>query len=152
MSKQGRKEARHILFMVSLAAIRHNPLISRIYKERQEKGMERMAAIGYCMHKILRIIYGMLKNNTVFDPAIDEKNRENHMERQGVSKDKSRRVQDYDAKAPVSRRQSLKRKERNSSQGDEITVSGIEAPSQSQLGKDSRLCQEDNIAAHSVFA
>jgi hypothetical protein len=90
-----------------------------------------MAAVGYCMHKILRIIYGMLKNNTAFDPAIDDKNRENHVGHQGGSKDKSRRLQEYDAKAPVSRRQSIKRKERNSSQGDKITVSGIEAPSHS---------------------
>jgi len=130
MSKQGCREARHILFMVALAAIRHNPLISRIYKERLEKGMARMAAIGYCMHKILRIIYGMLKNNTAFNPAIDEKNREKQTKQQGVPKDKSRRVQGYDSKAPVSGRQSVKRKERNSSQGGEITKSGIKAPSQ----------------------
>lgn len=37
--------------------------------------MEKMAAIGLCMHKILRIIYGMLKHNRVFDPEIDWKNR-----------------------------------------------------------------------------
>jgi len=37
--------------------------------------MEKMAAIGLCMHKILRIIYGMLKHNRAFDPEIDWKNR-----------------------------------------------------------------------------
>ncbi len=61
MSKQGRKEPRKILFMVALTAIRSNPLIRNIYLGRIEKGMEKMAAIGLCMHKILRIIYGMLK-------------------------------------------------------------------------------------------
>ena len=29
--------------------------------------MKKMAAIGLCMHKILRIIYGMLKNNQAYD-------------------------------------------------------------------------------------
>jgi hypothetical protein len=38
--------------------------------------MEKMAAIGLCMHKTLRIIYGMLKHNMAFDPEIDRKNRE----------------------------------------------------------------------------
>ncbi len=142
MSKQGRKEARHILFMAALASIRHNPLISRIYKERVEKGMEKMAAIGYCMHKILRIIYGMLKSNTAFDPTIDQKNREKHTKQKRVSKDKNRRIQDYDAKAPVSRRQSVKRKERNPSQGDGITVNGIEAPFQSEPNWNQHVCKE----------
>ncbi len=142
MSKQGRKEARYILFMVAFSAIQCNPLISRIYKERLEKGMEKMAAIGYCMHKILRIIYGMLKNNTAFDPAIDEKNREKHANRKNSSKDKNRRIQNYDAKAPVSRRQSIKRKERNPSQGDGITVNGIEAPFRSEPDKNLSICKE----------
>ena len=147
MSKKGRKEVRHILFMVTLASIRHNPLISLIYQERIEKGMERMAAIGYCMHKILRIIYGMLKNNTAFDPAIDQKNREEHTKRKRVLKDKNRRIQGYDAKAPISRRQSIKRKERNPSQSDGITVSGIEAPFQSEPNKHLCVCKGGELPA-----
>ena len=76
MSKQGRKEPREILFMVTLTAIGKNPLIRSIYQEHVAKGMHNMAAIGLCMHKILRIIYGMLKHNKAFDPEIDRKNRE----------------------------------------------------------------------------
>jgi vacuolar-type H+-ATPase subunit H len=142
MSKKGSKEIRHILFMVAFASIRHNPLISRIYKERLEKGMAKMAAIGYCMHKILRIIYGMLKNNTAFDPAIDQKNTEKiQSTRNKIRKDKNRRIQDYDAKAPVSRRQNIKRKGRNLSQGDPITVNGIAAPSQQKPNKNLSVCK-----------
>jgi len=98
MSKKGRKEPRRILFMVTIAAIKHNPLISSIYAERLKKGMYRMAAIGYCMHKILRIIYGMLKTKTDFDPEIDRANRSKNIQRQKKTrKDKSRRYQDYDS-------------------------------------------------------
>ena len=129
MSKKGRKEPRQILFMVTLTAIRSNPLIRSIYLERIQKGMEKMAAIGLCMHKILRIIYGMLKHNRAFDPEIDCKNREKMSHcRTRVHKDKYRRYQDFDSKAPISRRQNIKRKERRRSHSDNDTKNGIIAP------------------------
>ncbi len=113
MSKMGRKAPRHILFMVALSAINCNPLIKDIYEQRLEKGMEKPAAIGYCMHKILRIIYGMLKHNMAFDPKIDSENREKKAcsEKSG-SEDKNRRYQNFDSDAPISGRQNKKRKER----------------------------------------
>ena len=126
MSKKGRKEPRRILFMVTIAAIKHNPLIVGIYKDRLEKGMSKMAAVGYCMHKILRIVYGMLKTNRAFDPEIDRKNRSKNVQcRKPIQKDKSRRYQDYDGNAPVSQRQRKKRMERKESQSDSITENGI---------------------------
>ena len=69
MSKQGRKEPRRILFMVALTAIRSNPLIREIYQDRVQQGMEKMAAIGLCMHKILRIIYVELNRYRGKTPA-----------------------------------------------------------------------------------
>jgi len=129
MSKKGRREPRHILFMVALTAIRSNPLIRSIYLDRIQKGMEKMAAIGLCMHKIIRIIYGMLKHNMAFDPEIDRKNREKKFQKPPrVHKEKNRRYQDFDSKAPVSRRQHHKRKERKQSHSDNNTKSGIIAP------------------------
>ena len=126
MSKKGRKEPRKILFMVTLTAIRSNPLIRGIYLEHIQKGMEKMAAIGLCMHKILRIIYGMLKHNMVFNPEIDWKNREKmYQSRISLNKNKTRRYQDFDAKAPISRRQNSKRKEQKQSHSDNNTNNGI---------------------------
>lgn len=126
MSRKGRKEPRNILYMVTLAAIQHNSLISSIYQERLEKGMEKMAAVGYCMHKILRIIYGMLKHSKPFDPETDRKNRENSTGgKVRAGKDKNRRYQDFDPGAPVSGRQSKKRKEQSQSQSDNNTEDGI---------------------------
>ena len=129
MSKKGRKEPRRILFMVALSAIRSNPLIRNIYLDRIEQGMQKMAAIGLCMHKILRILYGMLKHNQAFDPEVDRRNRE-PMDpfRPLAHKDKNRRYQDFDPNAPVSRRQDIKRKERKQSHSDNITKRGIIAP------------------------
>jgi transposase len=126
MSKKGRKEPRKILFMVTLTAIRSNPLIRSLYLEHVQKGMEKMAAIGLCMHKTLRIIYGMLKHNMAFDPEIDRKNREkSYQSKTRVNKDKTRRYQDFDSKAPISRRQNSKRKEQKQSHSDNLTKSGI---------------------------
>lgn len=129
MSKQGRKEPRKILFMVALTAIRSNPLIRNIYLERTEKGMEKMAAIGLCMHKILRIVYGMLKHGKPFDPQIDLDNRQRSVKKKPAGqRDKSRRFQDYDSCAPISRRQNKKRLERKQSHSVNDTNLGINAP------------------------
>ena len=117
MSKKGRKVPRKILFMVVLSSITCNPLIRDLYKEQLAKGKDKMAAIGFCMHKTLRILYGMLKNNTAFAPEIDKKNRSvNIRKTTSEPKNETRRYQEFDAKAPVSRRQRKKRTEQKVSQ------------------------------------
>ena len=117
MSKKGRKEGRRILFIVAMSAIQSNALIRDVYNQAVERGMEKMAAMGLCMHKILRIVYGMLKHNKAFDPQIDLKNRHKKPPRQRkLRQDKNRRYQDFDSNAPISRRQKMKRKERKQSQ------------------------------------
>lgn len=130
MSKQGRKQPRHILYMVTLAALKCNPLIKQIYEKHQENGKHNMAAMGICMHKILRIIYGMLKHNKPFDPHIDIANRLRHVQTKKAAprKNVSRRFQAYDTKAPVSRRQKQKRLEQGKSHSVNSTKSGITAP------------------------
>jgi len=83
-----------------------------------------------CMHKIIRIVYGMLKHNQPFDPEIDRENRkkQNAQDEKKVGLDKSRRYQAYDVKAPISRRQAKKREERKQSQSDNNAKCGIKAP------------------------
>jgi len=130
MSKQGRKEPRKILFMVAMVALTANPHIRKIYEEHTEKGMKKMAAIGLCMHKILRIVYGMLKNNEAYDPQVDQTNRERKTapKTTHAAKNENRRYEMFDQQAPISRRQSNKRKEWKQSQGDNITMCGIGVP------------------------
>jgi len=130
MSKQGRIQPRRILFTVALSAIEHNPVIKPLYQYHLAQGREKMDAIGICMHKILRIVFGMLKNNTAFDPKIDNANRLRMISAKPIDpkKDKNRRFQGYDPKAPISRRQNKKRLERELSQSVNNTKSGIRAP------------------------
>ena len=130
MSKQGRSEPRRILYMVALSAIRCNPLIREIYEKYKRQGKHSRAAMGICMHKVLRILYGMLKHNQPFNPHVDLANRLRSVPMQNDSAiDKtSRRLQDYDQAAPVSRRQRKKRLERERSHNVNDTKSGITAP------------------------
>ena len=130
MSKQGRVEPRQILFMTALSAIRCNPLIKEIYEKHKRQGKHSRAAMGVCMHKILRIIYGMLKNNQPFNPHVDLANRMRSvpMQPNNTIDKTSRRLQGYDRSAPVSRRQRQKRQERERSHNVNDTKSGITAP------------------------
>jgi len=130
MSKQGRTAPRQILYMAALSAIQCNPLIREIYEKHQKQGKHNMAAMGICMHKILRILYGMLKNNKPFNPHIDIANRLRsvRMKNDTPVKNTSRRFQDYDQKAPVSKRQRKKRLERERSHSVSDTKVGITAP------------------------
>ena len=131
MSKQGRVNPRKILYTVTLSAIEHNPVIKPIYQYHLQQGKHKMDAIGICMHKILRIIYGMLKNNTAFDPKVDAANRQRSLPDMTAypKKNKNRRFQSYDSKAPVSRRQRKKRLEREQSHSVITdTKCGISAP------------------------
>ena len=130
MSKQGRKAPRQILYMVTLSAIRWNPLIKEIYEKHQQQGKHNMAAVGICMHKILRILYGMLKHNSPFDPQIDIRNKQQSVpvKNDSLAKDTTRRFQDYNRKAPVSRREKKKRLERERPHNESDIKSGVTAP------------------------
>lgn len=126
MSKKGTVVARQILYMITLSAIRWNPCIQEIYATKLKKGMTKMAAIGVCMHKILRMVYGMLKHNQAFDPAIDQRHRQQQQfNGKPVSQDRRRRFQAPDPNAPISGRQAKKRKQQAQSQQEKLTIKDL---------------------------
>jgi len=130
MSKEGRVEPREVLFMVAWAAIRCNPHIRHIYEQKLSEGMKPMAAVGLCMHKILRIVYGMLLNNTPYNPQIDRCYRKRHLRsaeppHADATPGKALRFAPHDAKAPISRRQARQRRRAHGSQSSIATECGI---------------------------
>jgi hypothetical protein len=129
MSKRGRVAPRSILFMIAWSGINYNPLIKEVYIDQIKKGKSKMSALGICMHKILRIVYGMLKHNKEFDQEIDKRNKNKTRQPEEKSKkinpDPKRRFQRKDKDAPVSRRQSIKRKKRKQSQSLPEAINGI---------------------------
>lgn len=62
----GRKTVRTALFMAILSAITHNPLLKTFYKELQKRGKPKKVALVACMHKLLRILNAMFKQNKSF--------------------------------------------------------------------------------------
>ncbi len=128
MSKQGSSEVRALLFMCALVAITRNPVIKDLFVHSLAKGKSKMSALGICMHKLLRIIYGVLKSGRAFDPAIDQANRDRKPYLQKPGKQQIRQLQPVDVNAPVSARQNKKRKEQSQSQGELVTKCEIKAP------------------------
>jgi len=134
MSKKGSKEARVILFNVTKSAIVDNEMINGLYEGYLGKGKCPMSALGILMHKIFRIIYGMLKHRQKYDPSIDEANRnktgekKKNIDKSKQETDKNRRYQPHDQSAPISRRQAKKRNnlqlQKNSS---DVDVEGVDA-------------------------
>ena len=126
MSKQGRAGVRAVLYMCSLTASRCNPDLKRLYHRFRKKGMNHYQATGVVMHKLLRIIYGVLKNQTPYNPQVDRDNRQRSQEkRQEHQRETARKKNtqktarqrymseeaDSTEDAPISRRAYKKRKQ-----------------------------------------
>lgn len=71
--KIGSARLRKILYMPSLAAMQHNPLINALYNRLKTKSKNGMIIACACMKKLVHIIYGVIKNGKPFDPAYNIK-------------------------------------------------------------------------------
>jgi len=60
----GRAKVRHVLYMATVAAIRHNPIIQGFHQRLRQSGKKPKVAIVACMHKLLIILNTMVKNGT----------------------------------------------------------------------------------------
>jgi transposase len=67
LSKKGNARLRRALYMPALTATRKTGILNTFYTRLLEKGKSPMAAIGAIMHKLIRIIYGVLKSNQPFN-------------------------------------------------------------------------------------
>jgi transposase len=113
MSKRGHPQPRAILYMDVLSALICNPVIKKVYERSIRNGMARQAAIGVCMHKMLRIIYGILVSGKPFDAMVDELNQKRKIAgRPKMKVEQKRRFQQPDPAAPVSARQHRERAEK----------------------------------------
>ena len=130
MSKQGSSRMRSLLYMITLGAIQDHELIAPLYERLvEEQGMAKMAALGVCMHKTLRILYGLLKHRQRFDPEIERRHRAGSRTKQSRAPlQRKRRYQDYDPAAPISRRAKKRRHPQKDSQGALGTKCGMLTP------------------------
>jgi len=65
----GRADVRSVLYMATLSAICHNPVIREFYQRLVARGKLKKVALVACMRKLLTILNRMLKENTTWDPA-----------------------------------------------------------------------------------
>ena len=63
----GRSEVRAVLYMATLAAINHNPVIEVFHSRLIAAGKPKKVAIVACMRKLLTILNAMLRDQTLWD-------------------------------------------------------------------------------------
>lgn len=66
LSKVGNAQLRKALFMPTLVAKKHNPVIEKFCEQLTKKGKAKMVVVAAGMRKLLHIIFGVLKNNKPF--------------------------------------------------------------------------------------
>ncbi len=70
LSKIGDAELRKMFYMPALVAIQRDPNIKAFYEKLVNKGKAKKVAICAVMRKLVHIIYGVLKSQKYFDPAL----------------------------------------------------------------------------------
>ena len=68
MIKGGRPHVRKVLYMGTLAAIRHNAVIKEFYQRLLAKGKLKKVAITACMRKLLTILNAMVRDKAAWHP------------------------------------------------------------------------------------
>jgi len=65
----GRVTVRRSLYMATLVATKHNPIIRQHYEKLVARGKAKMTALVACMRKLLLILNAMIKNQTRWNEA-----------------------------------------------------------------------------------
>ena len=65
----GRSEVRAVLYMATVSATRHNPVIRAFYERLLAKGKPTKVALVACMRKLLTILNAMARDHTVWDAS-----------------------------------------------------------------------------------
>lgn len=114
MSKRGRPALRETLFMCAKTAIIHDPHMKAIYLKHRAKGKNYTQALGVVMHKMLRIIWAVLTYGEPYNCKIDVANQMKNTSTNQTTEEKEliekRRIQPFDADAPLSNLAKRKRK------------------------------------------
>lgn len=64
----GRAAVRRVLYMSTLVATRHNPVICRFYTHLLEQGKGKKVALVACMRKLLTILNAMMRDHRPWNP------------------------------------------------------------------------------------
>lgn len=67
MSKRGNSLLRYNLVYAAHNLVLHNKTFKEYYDLKRSQGKSHYCALGHCAHKLVRIIFKMLKSNVDFD-------------------------------------------------------------------------------------
>lgn len=120
MSKMGRPAIRATLYNCARSAVIFDPHMKAIYAKHRANGKGYNQALGVVMHKLLRIVWGILTKQEPYNPEIDKANQ---LKKPQQNKDQDfnevmakRREQEFDENAPLSSKAQRKRKALQTSQ------------------------------------
>lgn len=120
LSKMGRSSVRGLLYMPAITAVRSNEYFKTLYAQQRARGKKHKQAICVVMHKMLCMIFGILKSKKPFDISIHQNNqvKSEQKQREAESKGKQNKAEkknkreryigDNQLEAPISRKQSKK--------------------------------------------
>ena len=66
---QGHRQLKQALYFPALVAGKHNPAIAAFWQRLKAQNKPGMVIVVACMHKLLAIVYGVLKSRTPFDAS-----------------------------------------------------------------------------------
>ena len=69
MSKRGSPYLRRAIWLSSTVAAFKDPALSRFYEKKRAEGKDHLTAIGHVCHKMLAIIFAVLRDNKPYVPA-----------------------------------------------------------------------------------
>jgi transposase len=65
----GRSEVRRVIYMATVSATRHNPVIRAFYERLIAKGKPPKVALVACMRKLLTILNAMARDHAAWDAS-----------------------------------------------------------------------------------
>jgi len=66
----GRADVRRTLYMATLTAVRHNPIVKTHYERLLAAGKRKKVALVACMRKLLTMLNAMVRHNKPWDPSV----------------------------------------------------------------------------------
>jgi transposase len=72
MSKRGSPSLRHALYLMAHTIRLHSPFFNEIYKRHVAKGKHHNVALSHVVRKLVEVMCGMYKTNTLFVPPLTE--------------------------------------------------------------------------------
>ncbi len=68
ISRAGHAGLRSALFMPAMVALQHNPTIKAFGERLGSNGLTRKAVVAASMHKLVHLLYGVVRSGLPFDP------------------------------------------------------------------------------------